>query len=433
MAAEAVIHRCRPHLTEANRAKLERFHLADKNANSQSSALAVAATDYLGLKIHYVVIPLDVNGSIPLAQIQAQHGVINTHYAAYQQVSGTNNTAHYPYFEAGTIMGHPYITFAPADASQVTAEYLNIPSPLPSNGGFATVDEAEAEYKAQGGTVVAGTLYVYITTIVDPAVSGTILGMARDIIANALMIAPGTVGSSSKLGSLGAQYGAGKTLVHELGHCFGLLHPFSDTGSCSDSVTQAANPQSPPQKNPNFYTSLTPLNTTGNCLDNRGRDEKRFCTGDPTCQSNTVSGLNPGESDPNVAAYSCASRTELTQADLGYETFMIFMDYGDDTVAVGFPTSAVSTMRSVIQNYPDLFEVTVVTPSTTVTVVVPTATTADDSSFPTWAIIVIAVVGGLIVLAIVASVLAKSSVAKAAVRTKNISAYQQPFMMKQFV
>lgn len=427
---DPVIHRCRPHLTEANRAKLERVHLAAKNADSLASTSAVAATTYLGLKIHYVVIPMDANGSIALSQIQAQHGVINTHYATYQQVSGTNNTAHYPYFEAGTIMGHPYITFAPADASQVTAEYLSIPSPLPSNGGFATVAEAEAEYKAQGGTVVAGTIYVYITTIVDPAVSGTILGMAQDIIANALMIHPGTVGSSSKLGSLGAQYGAGKTLVHELGHCFGLLHPFSDTGSCSDTVTQAANPQSPPQKNPNFYTSLTPLNTTGNCLDNRGRDQKRFCTGDSSCQSNTVNGLNPGDSNPNVAAYSCASRTELTESTLGYETFMIFMDYGDDTVAVGFPTSAVSTMRTVIQSHPSLFEVSVVTPTTTAPV--PTVT-PDDSSFPTWAIIVIAVVGGLIVLAIVASVLAKGSVSKAAVRSKNLSAYQQPFMMKRFV
>lgn len=426
----AVVHRCRPHLTETNRAKLERFHLARKNLSSAAPASAVAPTDLLSLPIKYVVIPFDAEGSVALTQIQAQHGVINAHYAAYQKVSGTGNTAHYPYFDAGTIMGDPFLTFAPAAASAVTAEYLSVPSPLPESGGFATVEEAEDEYRRQGGTVVEGTIYVYITSIVDPLVSGTILGMAKDIIANALMINPGTVGSPALLGSLGAQYGGGKTLVHELGHCFGLLHPFSDTGSCNDTVTQAANPQSPPQKNPNFYTTLTPLNTTGNCLDNRGRDQERFCTGSADCQATTSNGLNPGEVDPDVAAYSCASRAELTETTLPYETFMIFMDYGDDEVMVGFPTSTVATMRSVILDHPQLFTVSQVTPSTTV--VVPTVSASDDG-FPTWAIVVIAVVGGLIVLAIVASVVVKTTAAKVAVRTKPLSAYQQPFLMKQFV
>lgn len=429
MTDKVIVHRCRPHSTEANRAKLERFRASRQN----QKASEVAPTDYLSLKIQYVVIPMDAAGEVALTKIQAQHEVINTHYGAYQKDASTNNTAHYPYFDLDTIMGDPHITFAPADATQVTAEMMAIPSPLPANGGFATVAEAEAEYKNQGGTVVPGTIYVYITNIVDPAVTGTILGLSADIIANALMINPGTVGSDTDLGTLGAEYGAGKTLVHELGHCFGLPHPFSEMGSCTDVAVQAYYPQSPPQKNPNFYTSFSTLNTDDNCLDNRGRDADRFCTGDATCQANTTNGLNPGETDPNVAAYSCATRAELTDPALPYETFMIFMDYGDDTVMVGFPSSSVSHMRSVIQAHTDLFDVAVVVPSTTIPVPIPTVTPSESSSFPTWAIIVISVVGGIIVLALIASLVAKGTVAKSAVRVKPLQAYQQPFMMKQFV
>lgn len=424
------LHRCKTHLTEAARAKLERFDMVRQNQGQRGLA---SATTLLSLKLKYVVIPLSESDVVPLSQIQAQHAVVNTHYLSYEKETTVQNTAHYPYFVSNAIMGDPYLTFAPSDPSAVTAEVMAVPTPLPAHNGFLDVAEAEAEYKKQGGTVTAGTLYVYITKIVDPDVSGTILGMARDIIANALMIDPGTVGSPTALGTLGAQYGAGKTLLHELGHCFGLLHPFSDAGVCNDAVTQRANPQSPAQKNPNYYTTLAPLNSTGNCLDNRGRDQLRFCTGNADCQATTTNGLNPTGSDANVPAYSCASRTELRSDTLPYETFMSFMDYGDDSVALGFPTSVVSRMRTVIQSHPDLFDVSQATPSTTV---VPSPTD-DGSGFPTWAIIVLSVVGGLIALAILVGVMVSRAKTKTGntskSATKPLQAYQQPFLSKHFV
>jgi hypothetical protein len=295
----------------------------------------------------------------------------------------------------------------------VEAEFMNIPNPLPTGNGFSSVELAEAEYMKQGGSIVTGTIYVYITTLDGP------VGMAKDIVSNACMVDYRCVGSTTNPGEFGTQYGLGKVLIHELGHCFGLLHPFSDTNSCTDLVTQSANPQSPPQKNPNEFTSLTTLNTDGNCLDNRGRDEQRFCTGDPTCQANTSNGLNPGDTNPNIAAYSCASREMLTSATLPYETFMIFMDYGEDNLANGFPSDTVNTMRTVIQSHPELFNLNTPNPPST------------SSTLPTWAIALIAVIGSIIFIGIIILVVKKAKTTPP--QTKKIIAYSQPFLTKQFI
>lgn len=432
------VHRCNSVVTDTSRAKFERFQTLRQNLGDKADTAMNSSTPYMSLGIKYVVIPMSSSGTIPLAQIQANHGVVNTHYQAYQKVSGTGNTAHYPYFDLDTIMSDPRITFTPYDASSVTAQFMSIPNPLPTNGGFATVEDAEAEFVAQGGTIEAGVIYVYITTIVVPGVSGVVLGMSKDLIANALMVDYRTVGSPTSLGpsigSAGTIYSAGKTLIHELGHCLGLYHPFPADGTCNSTYQLTHYPEGPVQKNPNYYTSLDTLNTTGNCLDNRGRDALRYCTGSATCSASTSNGLNPGDTDPGVAAYSCASRTDLQSASLPYETFMIFMDYGDDSVAVGFPTSSVATMRAVLQTHPELFDVTLVSDPSTGTVVSPTVSPAASSSFPTWAIVVISVVGGLIVIAIIVSVvMAKRGGSGKMPAIKPLVAYQQPFLAKQFV
>lgn len=388
--------RCHHVMSAASRTKMERFHLErqDKVENSTST---------LSLAVKYVVIPVSTPNTLTVEQIKAQHSVVQTHFLAYQKVSGTSNSARYPYFERDAIMGDPNI-----DLQFSSAEFMSVVST-----GFTTVEEAETEYKRQGGTITKGVIYVYITTILNSD-EGTILGMAKDIVANAVMINPGTVGSSTMLGSLGALYGSGKTLVHELGHCFGLLHPFPTDGSCTSTealLTQAANPQSPPQKNPNYFTNLT------SGLDNRNRDYLRFCTGSADCSASTTNGLNPGDTNVNSPAYSCASRSQLTNSSLPFETYMIFMDYGTDPVMLGFPTSSVSTMRTIITTHPELFTISS-------TGVIPTVSVSDDgSSFPTWAIIVVSIVGAIVVLAVVFSTVYKS-------KQKQSTAYSKPFMHK---
>lgn len=390
--------RCNHVMSEASRTKMERFHLERQNKVENSSTT-------LSLAVKYVVIPVSTPTTLTLEQIKAQHSVVQTHFLAYQKVSGTSNSVRYPYFESDAIMGNPNI-----DMQFSSAEFMSVVS-----AGFTTVEQAETEYKRQGGTITKGVIYVYITTILSTSGSGTILGMAKDIVSNAVMINPGTVGSATMLGSLGSLYGGGKTLVHELGHCFGLLHPFPTDSSCTSTealLTQAANPQSPPQKNPNYYTNLS----TG--LDNRNRDYLRFCTGSGNCSASTTNGLNPGDSNVNSASYSCASRSQLTSTSLPFETYMIFMDYGTDPVMLGFPTSSVSTMRTIITTYPELFTVSS-------TAVIPTISVTDDdgSSFPTWAIIVVSIVGAIVVLAVVFSTVYKS-------KQKQSTAYSKPFMHK---
>lgn len=396
-----LIHRCNHVMSDASRTKMERFHL-DRQSKVENS------TTTLSLAVKYVVIPVATATTLTLEQIKAQHSVVQTHFLAYQKVSGTSNSTRYPYFEKEAIMGDPNI-----DLQFSSAEFMSVVST-----GFSTVEQAETEYKRQGGTITKGVIYVYITTILNSG-SGTILGMAKDIIANAVMINPGTVGSATRLGSLGSLYGGGKTLVHELGHCFGLLHPFPTDGSCTSAealFTQAANPQSPPQKNPNYYTNLV------SGLDNRNRDYLRFCTGSDTCSASTTNGLNPGDSNVNSAAYSCASRSQLTNTSLPFETYMIFMDYGTDPVMLGFPTSSITTMRTIITTHPELFSVS--SGITTSIVVVE----EDDSSFPTWAIIVVSIVGALVVIAIFFG--AFYSYKNNGNRFKQAVAYTQPFMQK---
>jgi hypothetical protein len=432
------ITKCSHQVTDQTRQKfrdhLNRIQSKGVNAN-------VDAGVYLVTRIKYVVIPLSAAGNISDAQIQAQHNVINLHFAAYQNSSLlTASSVHYPYRNS---MGDPKILFNPVDSSQLTEAAglivrMNIPSTLPSGDGYTDVTQVEAEYKAQGGTVEAGFIYVYITTLGSTG-DQTILGVAKDIIANACTIHYGTVGSEALPGPL-TSYGEGKTLVHELGHCFGLFHPFSDS-TCGSDLTafiHSQTPQSPPQINPNIYTDLALLPTTDNGLDNRGRDYQRFCTGSTNCTADTTTGLKPGDTIA-VPAYSCATTTELATNTVAYEAFFSFMDYGSDVNMIGFLSYNTATMRTVLTNYPDLFDVSEqVSPSTTPSFS-PTPATSSSSSLPGWAIALIVIGGVLLVIIIfvVAFKLApspnKKTVSNSNDTIKPIQAYVQPFVKKMYV
>lgn len=380
--------KCNHEPTAADRARMERFlRLPNRIENAEN---------FLVLQIKYIVIPLTSEGNISNAQIEAQHQVINANFQAIQNAGDIPQTAHYPY---RSIMADPFIAFEPVDNVNVTAriERLNTPTSPPS-GGYSAISQLETEFKAQGGTIEDGVIYVYISTLAVTG-GGRLLGFAEGIISNACAVDYMTVGSAASPGP-SSSYGQGKTLVHELGHCFGLYHPFASLdGSfgCDSPETafvHSQNPQSPLQIRPNIAADVSLVPTTDNAQDNRGRDELRFCTGSPDCSADTTNGLYPGDTTA-VAAYSCASRAELTQADLPYETFMIFMDYGDDENMLGFPSFTVNTMRSVILNHPSLFTVAQ-TPDISV---IPEPT--SDEGFPVWAIVLISVVGGLLVLGLV--------------------------------
>lgn len=420
--SQPVVKKCTCEVTPENKARFQRFM---DTVQSRGDQALVNQDTILVTRIRYVVIPLTTAGNISEAQIQAQHNVININFQNFTSTQ-VPQTTRYPY---ESIMSSPRIAFEPLNSSEVTEANgtilrMNTPSSPPT--AYDNVTDLENEFVSQGGTVEAGYIYVYISTLTHEE-SGLLLGVAKDIISNACAIHYGTVGSSSTPGTI-ANYGAGKTLVHELGHCFGLYHPFS-LSTCESSLTafiHSQNPQSPLQINPNELTDLSAVTASNdNGLDNRGRDELRFCTGSETCEADTTNGLLPGDTTVN-AAYSCATRAELADSTTPFETFMIFMDYGDDDTMQGFPSFTVNTMRTVIVNNTDLFDAAEI-PNTSVSPVFPDTTTG--SGFPTWAIVVIAVVGGLLVIGLIAyfAVKAKKS------NIKPLAAYSQPFFTKKYL
>jgi len=181
-----------------------------------------------------------------------------------------------------------------------------------------------------------------------------------------------------------APFSYGKTLLHELGHCFGLWHPFSGT-ACGDATTTfiaTQNPQSPMQINANYGGQESVANiTTGACsglaMDNRARDFLRISNADCNPASDACCGLKLGDS-ATAPAYSCASTSDLQNSATPFETLMMFMDYAQDNDRIGFPSATVTNMRSVLLNYPELFTVNASTITT-----VPTAIAATPVPTPT--------------------------------------------------
>lgn len=415
------VQRCNLEVTEAHRQRFEQFAVAARN-------LDVSQDVFLLMKIRYVIIPLTSAGNISELQVQSQHETLNTHFVSIQNISNIPQTTRYPYRE---IMADPKIAFDPTDANQVTEAAgnivrLNQPATIPAGGGYSSVEQAETEYQAQGHSIEAGVLHVYITTLASDNPDSILLGLAKGIVSNACMVGYQTVGSERFPGSQ-TNYAEGKTLIHELGHCFGLYHPFS-LKPCNDPLTAFAlsqNPQGILQKNPNQYTSLNGIGTEDNGLDNAGRDVLRFCTGDPACESNGDNGgLKPGGniSDPD---YSCLRDPEsglsITSSTQKWETFMIFMDYGDDQTMQAFPSFQVNTMRTIIAANPSIFNAAQVD-NLDATPVFPQD---DEGGFPTWAIAVI-VVGGVIVLGVIGYLIYRSQHGKSLTIRKAEEAYQWP-------
>lgn len=357
--------RCQNHVNADN---LSRFndHLDRLNA---SATAPVEAQRILSVEVVYVIIPLSTAGNLSVSQVQAQHQTLNKYFYEYHGGLPAG-IPHYPYDKS---FGNPYIEFAPRLATEVTEASgrivrLRTPASAPSSG-YSDPAQCQAEFEAQGNVVKPGTMYLYLTSLASSG-GGTLLGQAGDIISNMAMIHYGTVGSDDVAGAFGQiagmeNYAHGMTMVHEVGHCLGLYHPFSGS-PCNSADTQfihTQTPQTPLQANPNFggevfLSNLTRPETGLNAWDNAGRDYLRSLN--PGCSTATppsACGLKNGD-NASTAAYSCVKASTLADPKTAWECPFNIMDYADDTTMLGFLEFNCNTMRNVLLNNPQLFNVT---------------------------------------------------------------------------
>lgn len=135
---------------------------------------------------------------------------------------------------------------------------------------------------------------------------------------NTCFVYSATVGGYKHPGEL-PHYDTGKTLVHEVGHCLGLLHTFNIGASCNDPPVFADVPK---QILPNFDTRLFFDDATGewSCShDNRYLDRLE----------------NQNR--------SCLDGTVVNEMGVNY------MDYGHDMISIMFTKSQTAAMRAFIQ------------------------------------------------------------------------------------
>jgi hypothetical protein len=189
---------------------------------------------------------------------------------------------------------------------------------------------------AHGGQATGGNINVFVCDLEEPLLGEAFLG------GNVLCMDKTTVGSPLRPNFYGnASVNRGKTLVHELGHCLGLLHTFNNGSSCVPVFEDI-----PAQMEPNgaaYLAYQASTNTFVPWLDNRRRD----------CEVPT---LNKEGSDP---PYSCLARLGLPCAQ-GFvsEAFFNFLDYTSDFFLVTFSNDQCDSMRKLVKQNMGIFGAT---------------------------------------------------------------------------
>jgi len=330
----------------------------------------------LYVTLRYVTIPNSNGSGVPsLQQVRDCHEQLNRIMNGdWDPTAVVPPTAAYPYTAT---MPSPRIAFRPTSASQIAegSVHYHVASNRPSGVSFTDAESVMEWYRAQSGNppVVTGCIYVFITALSN----GNILGMADSIgplggsgTPQCIVMHPMTVGKrlagGVNTGTPSSIYGGGMTLVHELGHKLGLLHPFPGSAEmlpCAHSaVTQvhAGYPEYPRQKTDNGSASATMAvapggvltagnyTVTGNAFDNVGRDA--LIVTDSRTDVDTGPGVpfRPGAFKflgdvGSVTRYSCVSDVSGPR-----EPFMLIMDYPPDSSMAGFGPTNKTEMRAVV-------------------------------------------------------------------------------------
>jgi|GEM_PF-4053030 len=198
--------RCGSHTSESD---IENLNLL----RDQRKLSHLTADVILNIPVQYIIVT-DGSFTVTLNQLQKQHQVINQIYKGENNddLDQLPNNSKYPY---QPIKGNPNISFTP---QILTIEQIKIITNTSLN--YSSVNDIENNIP--NGTKLAKGLNIYVTKL-----ENQILGIAKSIPSQACAVDYRTIGNKEVPGIFGNTYGQGKTLAHEIGHCFGLVHPFS--------------------------------------------------------------------------------------------------------------------------------------------------------------------------------------------------------------
>jgi hypothetical protein len=278
----------------------------------------------LAIQVHYIVLydTDDNRTNVPLANIRDNHHLLNT------CLQNTNNQTMVPTWFKGR-EGNPQISVLPVASTALQAAAITRVPLVAAQPRFSSLVDLQTYLRQHTAVPFApGVLHVYIAPLRSP-----LLG-AAELLGSSLVIDGGTVGSAAQPGYGDPRYNTGKTYVHEIGHVFGLWHPFA-SGDCQRAVL----PDIPLQKEPNTEASIVLRN--GRYVvhnDNRARD----CQTPPSDRRRSCIDVIP--------AYDCA-------ADDTPEGIHLFMSYSIDAYLLSFTRDQARATRLALLNS-DLLAVT---------------------------------------------------------------------------
>jgi len=266
-----------------------------------------STSDTLYIDTRWVVLYKTDAEKIPIARVKDALKSLNMMYGGTntQDIDKIPSTARAPWRAR---LGNPNIQFLPLDSSKLNVTYQKVSSYLDNS---APVNDAASRVAP-----IDGVLNIYI----GASSSGNILGQS-EIYGSTVYLLYSTVGGFTVPGAL-SNYNQGKTLTHEVGHSFGLLHTFTDE-TCNHVYDFLDVPES---VNPNFNAEIAQV---GGVWIQRGdnRENDRLYGTSTSCLSI--------QDDPSTATDEMACN---------------YMDYASDAHSLMFSAQQSLFMREYLQS-----------------------------------------------------------------------------------